>query len=142
MLEIDSSFCSTIVRSKAHLSNQLAVIFVSLWPRFEKRRVQEELEALNTKLTRLSSHHEGGPAVELLQEEIKGYKTIIKCGVCHDRNKEVLLWTHTNRFPFCYLGDSINICHFIVFLFFFSIQQPPFHASLIIFQPDPFNFAT
>lgn len=94
MLVIDSSFCSTLVRSKAHLSNQLAVIFFFLWPRFEKRRVQEELEALNTKLTRLSSHHEGGPAVELLQEEIKGYKTIIKCGVCHDRNKEVLLWTH------------------------------------------------
>ncbi|KAG0581595.1 hypothetical protein KC19_4G263900 [Ceratodon purpureus] len=59
--------------------------------RFEKRRVEDELEALNSKLTRLRSHHEGGPAVERLQEEIKEYKAILKCSVCHDRPKEVVI---------------------------------------------------
>ncbi|KAG0630974.1 hypothetical protein M758_1G217700 [Ceratodon purpureus] len=57
--------------------------------RFEKRRVQDELEALNSKLTRLRSHQEGGPGIERLQEEIKEYKAILKCSVCHDRPKEV-----------------------------------------------------
>ena len=41
-----------------------------------------------------------------------------------------------------FVTNSINICYFIVFLFFFCIQQPTLHASLIIFQPDPFNLAT
>jgi E3 ubiquitin-protein ligase BRE1 len=59
--------------------------------RFEKRRVQDELEALNSKLARLRSHHERGSGIERLQEEIKEYKAILKCSVCHDRPKEVVI---------------------------------------------------
>ncbi|XP_024390952.1 E3 ubiquitin-protein ligase BRE1-like 2 [Physcomitrium patens] len=59
--------------------------------RFEKRRVQDELEALNNKLSRLRSHHERGPAIERLQEDIKEYKAILKCSVCHDRAKDVVI---------------------------------------------------
>ncbi|KAH9554527.1 hypothetical protein CY35_08G068200 [Sphagnum magellanicum] len=59
--------------------------------RFEKRRVQEELEVLNSKVTRLHSHRDGGLMVERLQGEIKEYKAILKCSVCHDRPKEVVI---------------------------------------------------
>jgi E3 ubiquitin-protein ligase BRE1 len=59
--------------------------------RFEKRRVQEELEVLNSKVTRLHSHRDGGLMVERLQGEIKEYKAILKCSVCHDRPKEVIM---------------------------------------------------
>ncbi|KAJ7565730.1 hypothetical protein O6H91_02G072500 [Diphasiastrum complanatum] len=59
--------------------------------RFEKKRMQDELALLNTKAARLSSLNEGGNIVEKLQEEIKEYKAILKCGVCHDRPKEVVI---------------------------------------------------
>jgi E3 ubiquitin-protein ligase BRE1 len=59
--------------------------------RFEKRRVQEEFEALNSKMTRLHSHRDGGLILERLQGEIKEYKAILKCSVCHDRPKEVVI---------------------------------------------------
>ncbi|KAL2622082.1 hypothetical protein R1flu_002287 [Riccia fluitans] len=59
--------------------------------RFEKRRLQEELDALNTKVSRLTSHHDGNPLVERLQEELKEYRAILKCSVCHDRAKEVVI---------------------------------------------------
>ncbi|KAL3691986.1 hypothetical protein R1sor_005637 [Riccia sorocarpa] len=59
--------------------------------RFEKRRVQEELDALNTKVSRLTSYHDGNPLVERLQEELKEYRAILKCSVCHDRAKEVVI---------------------------------------------------
>jgi E3 ubiquitin-protein ligase BRE1 len=59
--------------------------------RFEKRRVQEELEVLSSKLTRLRSHQEGSPPIERLQDDIKHYKAMIKCSVCHDRSKEVVI---------------------------------------------------
>ena len=60
--------------------------------RFEKRRAQEELEVLHMKTARLNTVHDGGPMVERLQEEIKDYKSILKCSVCHDRPKEVLYY--------------------------------------------------
>lgn len=59
--------------------------------RFERRRVQEELSILSTRASRLNAHNEGGPLVEKLQEEIKEYKAILKCSVCHDRPKEVVI---------------------------------------------------
>lgn len=59
--------------------------------RFEKRRAQEELEVLHMKTARLNTVHDGGPMVERLQDEIKDYKSILKCSVCHDRPKEVVI---------------------------------------------------
>jgi len=59
--------------------------------RFEKRRALDELEVLSAKTARLHSPHDGGPMVERLQEEIKDYKDILKCSVCHERPKEVLI---------------------------------------------------
>jgi E3 ubiquitin-protein ligase BRE1 len=59
--------------------------------RFGKKRIEEELVALNTKFTCLSSLNDGETAAERLQEEIKEYKAILKCSVCHDRPKEVVI---------------------------------------------------
>ncbi|KAJ7545345.1 hypothetical protein O6H91_09G116100 [Diphasiastrum complanatum] len=59
--------------------------------KFEKKRMQEELAALSRKTARLSSPNGGGTVVEKLQEEIKEYKAILNCGVCHDRPKEVVI---------------------------------------------------
>jgi E3 ubiquitin-protein ligase BRE1 len=50
------------------------------------------LEVLHMKTARLNTVHDGGPMVERLQEEIKDYKSILKCSVCHDRPKEVLYY--------------------------------------------------
>ncbi|KAG6544299.1 hypothetical protein Mapa_014302 [Marchantia paleacea] len=59
--------------------------------RFEKRRLQEEVDGLNTKVARLASHHDGNPLIERLQEELNEYRAILKCSVCHDRAKEVVI---------------------------------------------------
>eukprot|EP00250_Pteridium_aquilinum_P020691 c24909_g1_i1 orf=473-2089(-) len=59
--------------------------------RFERRRLQEELAILSAKAARFNVHSDSGPLVEKLQEEIKEYKAILKCGVCHDRPKEVVI---------------------------------------------------
>ncbi|CAM6087903.1 unnamed protein product [Calypogeia fissa] len=59
--------------------------------RFEKRRIQEELDAATTKISRLGSHPDASPMIERLQEEIKEYRAYLKCSVCHDRAKEVVI---------------------------------------------------
>ncbi|KAI5061234.1 hypothetical protein GOP47_0023739 [Adiantum capillus-veneris] len=59
--------------------------------RFERKRLQEELAVLNMKAGRLNVHHDSGPLVEKLHEEIKEYKAILKCGICNDRSKEVVI---------------------------------------------------
>ncbi|CAI7837316.1 unnamed protein product [Closterium sp. NIES-54] len=62
--------------------------------RNKRRRVEEERDALSARLARLGQSMErgggsGGPSVEQLQEELRQYKSIMKCSVCHDRQKEV-----------------------------------------------------
>ncbi|XP_043720938.1 E3 ubiquitin-protein ligase BRE1-like 1 isoform X2 [Telopea speciosissima] len=59
--------------------------------RFDKKRVEEELDVVARKATRLSAHNEGSSVVEKLQKEIGEYKEILKCGICHDRPKEVVI---------------------------------------------------
>eukprot|EP01018_Ginkgo_biloba_P005014 Gb_28646 [translate_table: standard] len=58
--------------------------------RYEKRRIEEDLVLLNTKVARINARNDGA-AVEKLQEDIKEYKRILKCSVCHDRPKEVVI---------------------------------------------------
>ncbi|XP_020526142.1 E3 ubiquitin-protein ligase BRE1-like 2 isoform X1 [Amborella trichopoda] len=75
--------------------------------RLEKKKLEEELEAFNSKVAQMSSENEEA-AVEKLQDEIKEYKAILKCGVCYDRPKEVgnpgtnvittMIRTHTHRY--------------------------------------------
>nr|XP_043623926.1 E3 ubiquitin-protein ligase BRE1-like 1 isoform X2 [Erigeron canadensis] len=59
--------------------------------RFDKKRVEEELEASRRKHLRLTAHLDGSSVVEKLQQELKEYKEILKCSVCLDRPKEVVI---------------------------------------------------
>lgn len=58
--------------------------------RFEKKRLEEELEAVKRKAEHLRVQKEGS-VVEKLQQELQEYKEILKCSVCLDRPKEVVI---------------------------------------------------
>eukprot|EP00850_Spirogloea_muscicola_P006846 SM000033S12367 [mRNA] locus=s33:455296:461432:- [translate_table: standard] len=58
---------------------------------FKRKRVEEEADRLKEKVLRLGGQDSRGSTIELLLEEIKEYKSILKCGVCHDRPKEVVI---------------------------------------------------
>ncbi|KAK2991102.1 hypothetical protein RJ640_021566 [Escallonia rubra] len=59
--------------------------------RFEKKRVEEDLEVLRRRASRLRSQIEGSSVVEKLQQELKEYKEILKCSICLDRRKEATI---------------------------------------------------
>lgn len=56
--------------------------------RFNKKRLEEELEVVRSKAIHLQAQVVT-PVVEKLQEELRGYQEILKCSICHDRPKEV-----------------------------------------------------
>ncbi|KAK9027309.1 hypothetical protein V6N11_067147 [Hibiscus sabdariffa] len=53
-------------------------------------KLEEELNELNSKVAELSSET-GETAIQKLQDEIKNCKNILKCGVCFDRPKEIVI---------------------------------------------------
>ncbi|CAN1146047.1 E3 ubiquitin-protein ligase BRE1-like 1 [Linum perenne] len=59
--------------------------------RFEKRRKEEELEIARRKLSYLKAELEGSSILEKLRQELREYREIVKCSVCHDRPKEVVI---------------------------------------------------
>lgn len=59
--------------------------------RFKKKRMEEELDIARKKLSRLRAQTEGSSMVEKLQEELKEYKDILKCSICVDKPKEVVI---------------------------------------------------
>ncbi|KAF6149358.1 hypothetical protein GIB67_016896 [Kingdonia uniflora] len=58
--------------------------------RAEKQLLEEELDEVNRKVAELSAES-GEAAIQRLQDEIKECKAILKCGVCFDRPKEVVI---------------------------------------------------
>ncbi|GMH00632.1 hypothetical protein Nepgr_002471 [Nepenthes gracilis] len=58
--------------------------------RFLKKRMQEDLEAVKVKAAHLREQREGS-AVEKLHQELQGYREILKCSICLDRAKEVVI---------------------------------------------------
>ncbi|KAJ6713454.1 E3 UBIQUITIN-PROTEIN LIGASE BRE1 [Salix purpurea] len=58
--------------------------------RSERRRLEEELTELNNRVAELTSET-GEAAIQRLQDEIKDCKSILKCSVCSDRPKEVVI---------------------------------------------------
>uniref|UniRef100_A0A5B7BKN1 E3 ubiquitin protein ligase n=1 Tax=Davidia involucrata TaxID=16924 RepID=A0A5B7BKN1_DAVIN len=58
--------------------------------RSERKKLDEELMELNRKVAEMSSES-GEAAIQKLQDEIKDCKAILKCGVCFDRPKEVVI---------------------------------------------------
>ncbi|CAN0921819.1 E3 ubiquitin-protein ligase BRE1-like 1 [Linum grandiflorum] len=59
--------------------------------RFEKRRREEELEIARRKLLYLRAEKESSSVLEKLRQELREYREIVKCSVCHDRPKEVVI---------------------------------------------------
>ncbi|KAG6784625.1 hypothetical protein POTOM_010323 [Populus tomentosa] len=59
--------------------------------RFDKRRMEEELEVARRKVSRLQAQTEGSSIVEKLQQELQEYREIVKCSICLDRPKEVVI---------------------------------------------------
>ncbi|KAL1314887.1 hypothetical protein HN51_041699 [Arachis hypogaea] len=59
--------------------------------RFSKKRIEEELEVSRRKLSRLKEQNEGCSVIERLQEELAEYREIVKCSICQDRTKEVVI---------------------------------------------------
>lgn len=58
--------------------------------RFKKKRLEEELEVVRRKAIHLQAQVVT-PVVEKLQEELRGYQDILKCSICRDRPKEVVI---------------------------------------------------
>ncbi|GFZ20784.1 histone mono-ubiquitination 2 [Actinidia rufa] len=58
--------------------------------RSERNKLDEELMELNNKVAELTLET-GEAAIQKLQDEIKDSKAILKCGVCFDRPKEVVI---------------------------------------------------
>lgn len=57
--------------------------------RFNKKRIYEGLEAMTIKATMLRQQTDGSVLLEKLRQEIREYKGILKCRICHDHQKEV-----------------------------------------------------
>ncbi|XP_052183400.1 E3 ubiquitin-protein ligase BRE1-like 2 isoform X2 [Diospyros lotus] len=58
--------------------------------RGERYKVEEELKEVHKKIAEMSCES-GEAAIQKLQDEIKECKAILKCGVCFDRPKEVVI---------------------------------------------------
>ncbi|XP_071712414.1 E3 ubiquitin-protein ligase BRE1-like 2 [Rutidosis leptorrhynchoides] len=58
--------------------------------RLDKKKLDEELADLNMKVTELTLGSSEA-AIQKLQDDIKDCKSILKCGVCFDRPKEVVI---------------------------------------------------
>ena len=63
--------------------------------RFNRRRIEEEVETVKTKVSRLRSLVEGSSAIQKLRQELNEFKEILKCKACNDRSKEVKEKTHS-----------------------------------------------
>ncbi|KAB5569032.1 hypothetical protein DKX38_002825 [Salix brachista] len=59
--------------------------------RFDNRRMEEELEVARRKVSHLQAQTEGSLIVEKLQQELREYREIVKCSICLDRPKEVVI---------------------------------------------------
>ncbi|KAI5596326.1 hypothetical protein BDE02_03G199200 [Populus trichocarpa] len=58
--------------------------------RSERKMLEEELMELNNRVAELTSET-GEAAIQRLQDEIKDCKSMLKCSVCSDRPKEVVI---------------------------------------------------
>lgn len=66
-----------------------ALAHFSFIVRFDKKRIEEELEVLRRKASHLRAQTEGSSIVENLREELREYRDILKCSICLERTKEV-----------------------------------------------------
>ncbi|XP_038982412.1 E3 ubiquitin-protein ligase BRE1-like 1 [Phoenix dactylifera] len=59
--------------------------------RFNRKRIEEDLEVMTKKAAHLRAQTEGSLVLEKLRQEIREYRGILKCSICLDRQKEVVI---------------------------------------------------
>ncbi|KAH9733328.1 E3 ubiquitin-protein ligase BRE1-like 1 [Citrus sinensis] len=82
-----------------------------VFPRFAKKRLEEDLEMGRRKVLRLQAQTEGSSIIEELQQELREYREILKCSICLERPKEVnilmQLWYHSGfHSKFSFVGSD------------------------------------
>ncbi|KAG8083154.1 hypothetical protein GUJ93_ZPchr0014g46985 [Zizania palustris] len=59
--------------------------------RFSKKRIEDDLEEMSRKASSLRAKAPESAVLEKLRHEVKEYRGILKCSICHDRQKEVVI---------------------------------------------------
>lgn len=59
--------------------------------RFSKRRIEDDLELMSRQACSLRAKAEASSVLDKVQQEVNEYRGILKCGVCRDRQKEVVI---------------------------------------------------
>ncbi|KAJ8499666.1 hypothetical protein OPV22_010218 [Ensete ventricosum] len=59
--------------------------------RYDKKRVEEGLEVMTRKAAYIRAQINGSTVLEKLRQEVKEYRGILKCSICLDRQKEVVI---------------------------------------------------
>ncbi|KAL5707727.1 RING-type E3 ubiquitin transferase [Ranunculus cassubicifolius] len=78
-------------REFEHIQQNVSQLEIELEnERADKRRLEEELAEVNSDILEMTSES-GDSAIQRLQDEVKECKAILKCGVCFDRPKEVVI---------------------------------------------------
>uniref|UniRef100_A0A7N0UF77 E3 ubiquitin protein ligase n=1 Tax=Kalanchoe fedtschenkoi TaxID=63787 RepID=A0A7N0UF77_KALFE len=78
--------------------------------RNERKRLEEELMEMNQKVAELTAAT-GEAAIQKLKDEIKECKSILKCGVCSDRPKEVVITKCYHLFCHTCIQKNIETRH-------------------------------
>ncbi|KAB1227898.1 E3 ubiquitin-protein ligase BRE1-like 2 [Morella rubra] len=79
-----------IERDRDDLQSDFGMKVGIVLSRSSRKKLEEELMELNTKVAEMTSEA-GEAAIQKLQDEIKSCKSILKCSVCSDRPKEVVI---------------------------------------------------
>ncbi|AQK66687.1 E3 ubiquitin-protein ligase BRE1-like 1 [Zea mays] len=59
--------------------------------RFGKKRLEDDLDLMSSKANSLREKTDNSAVLQKLLHEAKEYRGILKCGICHDRQKEVVI---------------------------------------------------
>ncbi|WOL06239.1 hypothetical protein Cni_G14971 [Canna indica] len=76
-----------VERSRLDVSNLLIELEKE---RYDKKRTEETLEVMTRKAANLRAQTKGS-VLEKLRQEVKEYRGILKCSICLDRQKEVVI---------------------------------------------------
>ncbi|XP_051144585.1 E3 ubiquitin-protein ligase BRE1-like 1 [Andrographis paniculata] len=79
---------SQVEKARAHLTE---LQIESEKERFGRKRVEEKLDTLKRKAEQLKLQADSSSATVKLRQELQEYKEILKCTVCHERRKEVVI---------------------------------------------------
>ncbi|CAN6455596.1 unnamed protein product [Victoria cruziana] len=78
--------------------------------RLENERLQEEVQKLRNQVEQMASESSEA-AIEKLQEKIKDYKAVLKCSVCYERPKEVVITKCNHLFCSLCIQRNLEIRH-------------------------------